>query len=375
MCAKIAHMDISSLGRRLAQAREDAEMTQAGLGRAVDLDRTAINRLENGERKLNVPELVRIAGVLRRPLSYFVSEPAPAVISRRNAGSLAHDTTRRLDSELDHFAADISTLLNRDILSAPERLTFPLPSDHESAERVALAARSHAGLGDGPIPDLSSAVEALGMYLFVTSLGDGVADGGCVEVDTEEGAVAAAVVNGDTPPGRRRMTLAHELGHWMFGDAYDTGASQGAERMINSFAIHFLAPRSGVSAMWSLNRAAPVYDRALTVAARFQLSWSAAVGQLKNLHLIDDNEYRVLSHDEPRLGDFLRLGVSWRREMDPPFLSQGLVSAILDAYVDGRLTDARSIELLRGSLNMDELPERSASGLKELRRSFLEHDD
>lgn len=34
------------LGRRIAQAREDAGMTQDGLGRAVELDRSAISRLE-----------------------------------------------------------------------------------------------------------------------------------------------------------------------------------------------------------------------------------------------------------------------------------------------------------------------------------------
>lgn len=56
---------------------------------------------------------------------------------------------------------------------------------------------------------------------------------------------AGAVVNGDTDSGRRRMTLAHELGHWLCGDAYDVWARDDRERMLNSFAIHFLAPRAG----------------------------------------------------------------------------------------------------------------------------------
>ena len=60
-CAKIAHMDKELLGKRIADARELAGMTQAELGAAVALDRTAISRLEKGERKLNVTELVSIA--------------------------------------------------------------------------------------------------------------------------------------------------------------------------------------------------------------------------------------------------------------------------------------------------------------------------
>ena len=57
-------MDKLLLGQRIAQAREVLGMTQDGLGRAVGLDRSAISRLENGERKLNVPELVQISAVV-----------------------------------------------------------------------------------------------------------------------------------------------------------------------------------------------------------------------------------------------------------------------------------------------------------------------
>lgn len=45
----------------------------------VHLGRTAISRLEAGERKLSVPELVATAEALSQPLSYFfrVSPPVP----------------------------------------------------------------------------------------------------------------------------------------------------------------------------------------------------------------------------------------------------------------------------------------------------------
>lgn len=59
------------LGQRLSEARDLAGMTQESVARAVGLDRTAIVLLEKGERNLKVPELVEIAQVLGRPLSYF----------------------------------------------------------------------------------------------------------------------------------------------------------------------------------------------------------------------------------------------------------------------------------------------------------------
>lgn len=59
MCENHAHGQVA-LGRHVAQAREDVGLTQEDLGRAVNLDRSAISLLEKGDRKLNVPELVEI---------------------------------------------------------------------------------------------------------------------------------------------------------------------------------------------------------------------------------------------------------------------------------------------------------------------------
>lgn len=82
-CANITDVDELAVGRRVAQARDVADITQDGLARAVGLDRTAIKHLESGERKLDVTELAAIAQVLGRHLSFFAQPPAPAVVSRR----------------------------------------------------------------------------------------------------------------------------------------------------------------------------------------------------------------------------------------------------------------------------------------------------
>ncbi len=367
-------MDTLSLGRRVAQAREDAGMTQEDLGRAVNLDRSAISRLEKGDRKLNVPELVEIAAVVGRPLAYFVSDPVPAVVSRRSDTTHAHVTTRQLDAALDQFATDTRMLLKRGALTAVERWTTRVPRDHPEAEQTAAAVRGRAALENGPVVDLARACERLALYTFAASLGEGGPDGGCVEVEHEGASVGTAVINGDAPAGRRRMTLAHEMGHWIFGDAYDYEASSDSERMINSFAIHFLAPRAGVTATWRQYSTWPVRDRALAVAATFQLSWSATIGQLRNLDLIGWDDHRVLSEQEPRSGDYRRLELSWNEELSPPYLSPGFAAAVLNAYATGTMTAARSLELLRGTLVEDDLPQLEPLSLDDLRRSFAGHD-
>jgi transcriptional regulator with XRE-family HTH domain len=370
-------MDKVALGLRLAQAREDAGMTQEGLGRAVNLDRTAITRLESGDRRLNVTELVEIASVLGRPLSYFVNDPLPAVVSRRQDTAHAHATTRALDDELNQFSRDVRTLLDMGLLSPVERApNLRTPRDHEAAEALAAASRSHIRIGNEPVDDLGQACERLGLYTFSASLGIGGPDGGCVQVsDDASKTLGAAVINGDAPPGRRRMTLAHELGHWLSGDAYDSEASIDSERMIYSFAIHFLAPRAGLRKVWNEHPDWDLRDRALAVGASFRLSWSAALGQLRNLNIINQMDHQRLADDEPRHGDYLRLGLRWVDELSGPYVSPGFASASVNGYVSGRLTAARAVELLRGTLEIDDLPRQDTLSMEDLRRSFAGHDD
>jgi len=368
-------MDKVALGRRVAQARENKDMTQASLGSAVRLDRTAISRLEKGARKLNVAELVEIASVLGRPLSYFVGESVPAVVSRRSDVAHAHATTGLLDTELDQFASDVRTLLGMGLLGAVDRSTTArVPRGHRAAEDAAAEARARAELGTDPIGDLGQACESLGLFTFSAHLGESAVDGGCVEVEHEDATVGVAVVNGDAPPARRRMTLAHELGHWLFGDAYDSRASLSSEKMINSFAIHYLAPRAGVNKVWEQHASWDTRDRALAVGAAFKLSWSAALGQLSNIELISRREFETLIEDEPRHGEYLRLGLRWVDELTTPYVSPTVVSATLNAYTEERLTASRALEFLRGTLVADDLPPQRPRSIEELRPSFAGHD-
>lgn len=367
-------MDKVQLGMRLAQARELAAMTQESVARAVGLDRSALVLLEKGERNLRVPELVRIAEVLGRPLSFFVDRPVPAVVSRRQAPHTAHRSTGLLDVELAQFAGDARALADMGLLAPAHRpAEARLPRTVVQAESAARRFRRQLGKVNEPLPDLARACELLGLYSFVTGLGESGPDGGCVEVETTKGMAGVALINGEADPGRRRMTLAHELGHWLFGDAYDVNATFETEQRINAFAIHFLAPRAGVRAVWSQHLGWNVRDRALAVSVTFQLSWSAAVSQLRNLELISHDERDQLAATEPRRGEFLRLSLGWVPDLVGPSLSPEFVAACLAGYTTQKLTRARTLELLRGVVAPDELPEVEALALDDLRRSFEGH--
>lgn len=62
------------LGRRIAEARAMAGMTQASLAGAISLDRTAVSKIESGRRQVTSLELAAIARNLGRPIEWFLHE-------------------------------------------------------------------------------------------------------------------------------------------------------------------------------------------------------------------------------------------------------------------------------------------------------------
>lgn len=353
---KIAHVDAKTLGGRIKQAREDLDITQEHLANRAGIDRTAVLRIEKGERKVSAVELVSLAEVLATPLAWFVRDPLPMVVSRRSDASPAHEVTALMDRHLELLAGDVAGLLESGVITAvPDRPQWRTPQSHPEAEATASQVRAHLGVGVDPVLGLPEIAERLGLYSCSLGLGEGGADGAMVEVSSN---AAVAVIDGDTRIGRRRMSLAHELGHWLFGDPFDSVASD-AERMINSFAAHFLAPRAGVNGLWLKHHNDVVRDKAIRVAATFRMSWSAVIFHLRNLNLINEDEYRHLEGRNPKTGEFAKLGLTLDTdELGPPSLSPVLTAAIVAAYIDRRMTAGRAVELLRGALVEDDLPDR-----------------
>ncbi|MEU2172864.1 MULTISPECIES: helix-turn-helix domain-containing protein [Nocardia] len=346
------------LGERIAAARKSLDLTQDHLANRVGIERTALGRIEKGERKVSAVELVDLAAALDTPLSWFVRDPLPAVVSRRSEAGPTHESTARLDRALEVFSGDVAALVTTGVIKAiADRPTWQTPQSHADCESIAGKVRERLGVGSEPLYELARAAETFGLYSCSLPLGGGGADGALVEV---ERGCAAAVIDGDAKPGRRRMSLAHELGHWLFGDAYDAAAAD-AERMINSFAAYLLAPRAGVTMLWQDHLTDSVRDRTIRVAGTYRMSWSSVILHLRNLNLISDDEYRSMERRNPVPGEFAKLAiVRDTDELRAPSVSPGMTAAIIDAYVDRRMTAARAVELLRGGLIDDDLPPQRA---------------
>ena len=344
-------MDAEALGRRIAEARVAAGMSQGQLAAALgQADHTTISKMESGARRVSATEMFAIAERLDKPLQWFVMGEVPAAISRRTDAGFDPEVTARMDEAIELLADDIRSLRRKRLISAVERPTFTVPSCHSGAERVAHETRRRAGLAEEPVSDILSVSEKLGMYVFVGDYG-GTADGACVTVDSDSHtAVAVAVINAERPPGRKRVTVAHELAHWLVGDAYDAHSSD-SETMVKSVAIHFLIPRAGAAKLWSDYPHDSPRRRAVRIAGTYRVSWTAAVDQLRNLGLIDERDRVGLARDLPVASDFAAAGVPFHADdLVAPRLSPQLTAAVVRGYEEAELTRKRALQMLRGSI-------------------------
>ncbi|MFC7386628.1 XRE family transcriptional regulator [Sphaerisporangium rhizosphaerae] len=359
------------VGARVAEARRARGYSQDRLAHELGVDRTAVTKIEAGRRQINSLELVRLAEVLGRPLQWFVSVPPAAVISRR-AAVAGQRSDQKGDLAIEDIARDLAVLADVRVLTpnpAKGSLRSIKPGAADwSVEPAASEARSLLGVDPcAPLHNLADLVERVGLFPYSLALGESAADGAYVEVE----GLGVAVINGEIDPGRRRSTLAHELGHHLFGDAYsvDWGTdTNGAECAIDSFAINLLFPRKGVTRRWhDLRKDLEPRQAAIVVSAEYRISWTAALRQLRAFELISKGEFGLLDSRSPTRADYLECNMRVVEELQPPYIPTGVSAAAIRAYRSHRLSGERVADILRGEIEIDDLPVRDEVPLDALR--------
>ena len=348
----------AEVGGRVAAARERAGFTQRELGERLGLHRSAITRVELGQRQLDALELARIADVLGRTVEWFLTEPPATIASHRDGLSADHDV-QRLEDELERTGRDVELLSDVSALSVPAASLQSGVTTLGEAEAGAVEARRLLGRGDGPIIDLQAAVEHLGLLAFSLDLGPSVIDGGYVRVN----GIGVALINGTADPGRRRFNLAHELGHHLLADEYTADFGLGTspadrEALINAFAVHLLMPRSSIDTRWA--ELSTQWDdprsRLIVLAAEYRVSWSAMISHALTLELISRVDFELLKVQRPTPADYFEVGMRFEQELKPIALAPAYSQAAVRAYRRGVISADRTVELLRRTVTAEELP-------------------
>jgi Zn-dependent peptidase ImmA (M78 family)/transcriptional regulator with XRE-family HTH domain len=240
------------VGARIRLIREAVGLQAQDLAARVDLDPTAISKIENGKRAIKAVELTRIADALKvSPLALLEDDPVLSKLplaARRAGPSIARgEAYQRLLSlsELHVVLAGAGIPTSPNLAGVPDVAGV---SWLEGATRLADWAYGQLPLerGDQRLGALATTIEGkLKIDVLIEPYPGDALSGAAITHQS----FPLIFVNSDFPEPRSLFTMAHELGHVLAGHADDSitldrelSGSTDAERMANAFAASYLMP-------------------------------------------------------------------------------------------------------------------------------------
>ncbi|MFG3553615.1 helix-turn-helix domain-containing protein [Micromonospora sp. NPDC047557] len=354
--------DSASMGRRIAEARSRAGLTQADLASAISLDRSVLAKIENGGRRVSALELARIANTLGERIEWFVMETPPAIVSHRNLEEPGAESPT-IDRTVERVTWNVEFTSQRDERwNTPSVQTLSRPRNAEEAEASSTIARGLLGLNSiAPLVDIAGHFSNLGLLVFAFDLGRDAADAASVLL--ERGGVA--VVNGHLHVGRRRLAAAHELGHFLFADEYsvdwrvsDWEDDNAWESRLDRFARALLLPAVGLRQMWddSQARGDDLRARCVKIGSIFRVDMSTLARRLIELGLIAQSGGRQVRSIRTTRADIVELNLVVPDELAPPCLPRSYEESVLRIYRHEMISPARATDLLFDTWNEEDLP-------------------
>lgn len=353
-------VDGKRIGARIGDAREAAGLNQVELAAEIAIDRSALNKIERGARRVTAFELSEIARVLNRRMEWFLSEPTPSIVSHRER----EGTSRRaIDASLEEVTREVEFVAAvGGKVALRDYEAKPVPTTPAEAEALAMRVRSELAAGEEPIADLVTASEQLGLLAFSQPLGSESADGGSALL--EVGGVA--VINSTADVGRRRMTLAHEIGHYVVADEYAIdhsvllGGNSDRESLLDRFARAVLCPADPTRTYW--DRRLELHDNlrsaALKSASHWRVDFATLARRLLDLEIVDAIQAREIRSTRAVKADFIELDLHIPIDLDGRSLPPSFELAVLALYRAETISSARAVQLLQGTYDDQDLPER-----------------
>ncbi|HEX8276775.1 MAG TPA: XRE family transcriptional regulator [Longimicrobiaceae bacterium] len=357
--------DPHDLGARLQHARRARGVTQAQAAEHLGVARTTITAIEKGQRRIKASELMSLAGLYGRSVNELLrnEEPDPSFgVQLRSAFIADSEAERWLADKIDDFerlAEDYRELEQLRQAPMPQRYPPPYdlgggPPEHE-AELVADAERNRLGVGDGPLINLRSTLENdVGIRVFYMDLPSKVAAmfaytlklGGCV------------AVNRNHPAEKRRLSAAHEYGHFLTRRHQAEVAILGRyqrvpeqERFADAFSRAFLMPQSGLRRRFS--RIQSSREKGITPADLCRLahvyfvSVEAMTLRLEELSLLPSGTWERLSGKGFRVREAQSLLGLPQQPTEDNLLPRRYMYLATEAYESGQLSEGQFARFLR----------------------------
>lgn len=352
------------LGARIRQARENRGLTQDQVAQHLGVARTTVVAMEKGERRVRAEELVELASLYGRSLSSLLQGGEPIEgFSVQLRGLVTPSAAQpELQSAIEEFQALCEDYLQLEkVRSAPLGKRYPPPYEidqldpSQAAEDVAAEERRRLGLGDGPLLNLREVLEdAVGLRVFLLELPARVA--GMYSFSEELGGCIA--LNLDHPPERRRLSLAHEYGHFLTsrfrGEILEEGRYERKpfpEVFAETFGRAFLMPAAGLRRQFlALKRDRKGFTTRsdlCRLAYSFDVSAEATVRRLEELQLVPAGLWERLRIEGFKVREAMQiLGLSPSSRHDERLPARFRTLAV-ESWQEGDLTEGQLARVLR----------------------------
>lgn len=252
MDTPLNQLALTEVGNRLRIARETADFTQADAAASIDVSRTTLVAIEQGQRRVRMEELQRLSKLYGTSVNALLRQESvhvdlvPRFRKEFDSEDSAESQAVQLLSDLAKAEVELENLLGiqRPRNYPPERSLLGgdvrLQADQDANEL-----RQRLGLGFAPIRDVVTLLEMeLGVRVYVRRFNSKISG-----VFAYEDALGACMLlNANHPKERRNQSAGHELGHFISvrreADVLHEGESRNSreERYAIAFGRSFFTP-------------------------------------------------------------------------------------------------------------------------------------
>ena len=280
-------------GERLKLARKKAGLSLRALSDALDnqVSAQAIGKYERGDMMPGSRVLMNLAKTLDVAPEYLLSNQVlglEGIEFRKLSGTSARDRAEVEAAVIDHLERYLAVEKILEQSSAEWRvpkLRRRFLGCVEDADDLAMELRNAWHLGIDAIPNMTELLEEQGIKVILTPLPDGVSGLTCIVHQTDDNSkLSVVVVNVSHSLERRRLTLAHELGHRIINDESPVDH----EKAANAFAGAFLMPKAHLISEIGNVRNALAYEELVQLKRLYRVSAAALLVRLKKVGVIDE---------------------------------------------------------------------------------------
>ncbi|GEM_PF-1070805 len=134
------------IGSRIRQAREERGLSQADLAEAIGFSAPSVTNFENAKRRISIEDLHKVAEVLRKPITYFLSEKpfdekAQAELEKKATLEEIKDMLKKIEVEEDQIEEKVEECAEKEFDITKHPGYIPL----DKFKLIPILGRIHAG--------------------------------------------------------------------------------------------------------------------------------------------------------------------------------------------------------------------------------------